>query len=179
MLRRKNRRKGMNVVETALVISVFSTFFFGIFEYCRFLMVIQVAQNAARTGSRYAAVNSTCAPSAVASTQTAIINLTTAQMGGISENITGFQVAVYPVDPVGLALTPPIIRSKTLSTASPPVYPNPFNSSDANNPPWNSTSFGNPIAVTIEGSYVPFTPVLLFMSSSIPIYVTAMTTSEG
>src|SRR4051812_14954879 len=51
------RRRGAAVVETALVLAVFSTLFFGIFEYCRFLYVLHVTHNAARDGARYAVAN--------------------------------------------------------------------------------------------------------------------------
>ena len=44
----RSRRRGMTVVESALVLSVFLLLLFGIFEYRRFLLVLHVTNNAAR-----------------------------------------------------------------------------------------------------------------------------------
>ena len=57
LLRRANRRRGMTLVESTLVLMVFLMLLFGIFEYCRFLMVLHITNNAARDGARYAVVN--------------------------------------------------------------------------------------------------------------------------
>jgi Flp pilus assembly protein TadG len=166
------RRRGMTVVECALVLSVFLLLLFGIFEYCRFLLVLHVTNNSVREGARYASVNVNSAT--VTSTQ--ITNYTTQMMSGVQNNISGYAVAVYAVDPTGLALTPtPIIRA---ASANPPSYPNPFNSSDPNAVPWNSGAFPNRIAVTIQGNYVPILPTFLIMPSSIPISITAMIGAE-
>ena len=53
----RGRRRGMTTVETVLVMLVFAMMMFGIFEYCRFLLVMHVTHNAARDGAHYAAVN--------------------------------------------------------------------------------------------------------------------------
>jgi Flp pilus assembly protein TadG len=170
--RARLRRRGMTVVESALVLSVFLLLLFGIFEYCRFLLVLHVTNNSVREGARYASVNVNSAT--VTSTQ--ITNYTTQMMSGVQNNISGYAVAVYAVDPTGLALTPtPIIRA---ASANPPSYPNPFNSSDPNAVPWNSGAFPNRIAVTIQGNYVPILPTFLIMPSSIPISITAMIGAE-
>ena len=54
---RSGRRTGATTVEVSVVLSVFLLFLFGIFEYCRYLMMIQITTNAARDGARYAVVN--------------------------------------------------------------------------------------------------------------------------
>jgi Flp pilus assembly protein TadG len=173
--RARIRRRGATVVESALVLSVFLLLLFGIFEYCRFLFVLHVTNNAAREGARYASVNATAPTSQSATLQTAIIAYTTQMMSGVQNQISGYQVAVYAVDPTGLTLTPPVIRA---ASANPPTYPNPFNSSDPNAVPWNSAPFPNRIAVTIQGTYYPTTPAFLFMPNSVPIYITAVLGAE-
>jgi Flp pilus assembly protein TadG len=174
----------MTIVETVLVLGVFLLVFLGLFEYCRFLMVLHVANNAARDGARYATVNVNCPSDEIATTQAAIIAFTTYRMGGVDQQITGYQVAVYPVDSGGLALTPPVVRSKSLN---PPTWPDPFNPADANNPPWNSANFTEKIAVQIKGTYRPVTPLSIntgrmsfgLVPDNIPINVIAMMGSEG
>jgi Flp pilus assembly protein TadG len=150
------RRRGATIVETALVMAVFFMLLFGIFEYCRFLMVLHIANNAARDGARYAAVN-------VGTDLTAkqIQDYTTARMGGVDQNLSGFQATVYPCDPSGFALNPPQAIPKS------------------SNPPWNQAAFTERIAVQIQGSYQPITPLLLLLPSSIPITITAVVGSEG
>jgi len=176
--RTRIRRRGVTVVESALVMSVFLMLLFGIFEYCRFLFVLHVTNNAAREGARYASVNVNCSTSQISTMQTAIIAYTTQMMSGAQNNLTGYQVAVYAVDPTGLTLSPPVIRAATASTATPAVYPNPFNSSDPNAVPWNSAPFPNRIAVTIEGTYTPALPSFLLMPTTIPVYITAVLGAE-
>src|SRR5262245_20504797 len=53
----RRTRRGMTLVESALVLSTALLFLFGIFEYCRYLFVRQVAENAVREGARYAVVH--------------------------------------------------------------------------------------------------------------------------
>jgi len=177
------------------VLSVFLLFLFGIFEYCRFLMVLHVANNAARDGARYATVNvskpttfdTTAYTDAAGTVYPSVRDYTTARMGGVDRHITGYQVAVYAVDPVGLALSPPVVRSKSARTATPPVYPDPFNPSDPNRVPWNQATFSERIAVHVRGVYRPVTPLgistgrytISLMPDNIPVNVIAVMGSEG
>jgi Flp pilus assembly protein TadG len=189
MIRRKNQRqnqrRGMTVVESALVLGVFCLLLFGIFEYCRFLYVLHVTHNAARDGARYATVNmdkpvsfeSTDYTDSSGTVFPNIQKYTTARMGGTEKQLTGFQVAVYAVDPVGLTLTPPVIRPKSATAGGP--YPDPFNAGDPNKVAWNLATFTEGIAVTAKGTYKPILPSFLFIPSSVPVSVTAIANSEG
>ncbi len=47
-------RRGAAMVETALVLPIVLLFMFGIFEYGRYFMTMQLLNNAAREGARYA-----------------------------------------------------------------------------------------------------------------------------
>ena len=174
-IRKPGRRRGMTIVESCLVLSIFLMLLFGIFEYCRFIMVMHITNNAARDGARYAAVNvNTTDP---VTTQAAIVQYTKDRMAGVTQNITSLQVAVYPVDSIGLALTPPVLRYKPVDPLV-PIYPDPFNPGSLALS-WNQAAFTERIAVTIQGTYTPMLPTLFFMSSTVPIYVTALTESEG
>ena len=186
--RRANRRRGMTVVESTLVLAVFLMLLFGIFEYCRFLMVLHVTHNAARDGARYAVVNldkPNNFNTVDYGTKPSITAYTTLRMGGQQRQInnvhptyspSGFQIAVYVCDTAGLNQTPPVVRPKT-SNGGPP-YPDPF-VGGANSVSWRSATFTERVAVTIRGTYQPFTPVLLIMPTAIPVYVTAVMGSEG
>jgi Flp pilus assembly protein TadG len=174
---RASRRRGMTIVESALVLSVFMLLLFGIFEYCRFLLVLHVTNNAARDGARYAAVRVNTDAALVTTVQQDILNYTTMRMGSVQHNIVGYQVAVYALDQPGLDQTPAIIRAKPKTPGGP--YPDPFNSSDPNAVPWNSVGFTERVAVTIKGTYKPLLPTFLLMPSSIPINITAMMAGES
>src|SRR5580692_10919305 len=50
------RRTGAHLVELAIVAPIFFLFLFGILEYGRFVMTLQIMTNAAREGARYAVV---------------------------------------------------------------------------------------------------------------------------
>jgi Flp pilus assembly protein TadG len=176
---RAARRRGMTMVESVLVLSVFLLMLFGIFEYCRFLLVLHVTNNAVRDGARYAAVRVNTDSALVSSVQQDILNYTTLRMGHTQNNIQGYQVAVYAVDQAGLDQTPAIIRAKTKSTATPAVYPNPFATNDPNAVPWNSVGFTERVAVTVKGTFKPLLPTFLLMPSSIPINITAMMAGES
>lgn len=184
---RRTRRRGLTVVEATLVMSVFLLLLFGMFEYCRFLLVLHVTNNAAREGARYAVANVSDKPDDFDYNDFTdgsgkrfdnIQKYTTARMGGIqTRNIGGYRVACYAVDPAGLALDPPVVlpKAKTGATAT----PDPFNNTDPNRVPWRSAPFPQKIAVTIDGTYRPILPTFLMMPSTISVRTTALMGSEG
>jgi Flp pilus assembly protein TadG len=187
-LHRPTRRRGVTVVESAAVMSVFLLLLFGMFEYCRFLMVLHVTNNAAREGARYAVVNVDKPTDfdyvdftdASGRRFDNIQKYTTARMGGIhTRNIEGFRVACYAIDPAGLSQNPPVVRPKAKPTASAGTYPNPFDNVDANRVPWNAAVFTEKIAVTVDGTYRPILPTFLFMPNTISVKTTALAGSEG
>jgi len=61
---RKQHRRGALTVEMALVLPICFLFMFGLFDFCRLLMVRQVVTNAARAGARYATVSTSSATTA-------------------------------------------------------------------------------------------------------------------
>jgi Flp pilus assembly protein TadG len=184
---RKRQRRGMTAVEGALVMSVFLLLLFGMFEYCRFLLVLHVTNNAARDGARYAVVNldkpgtfnKTNYTDSAGKVYLSVEQYTTNRMANIQKNLNGYRVAVYAVDQTGLTQTPPVIRPKAKDGTPVGTYPDMWAASDPNAVPWNSAAFTEKVAVTIDGTYRPFLPSLLFMPKTIPITCTAMMGSEG
>jgi Flp pilus assembly protein TadG len=158
----------MTIVEATLVLGVFLLLLMGIFEYCRFLLVLHVTTNAARDGARYASVNTNKPTNfdtvdytdASGNVYPSIAKYTTTRMGTVDANVPGFAVSVFACDMTALNQTPPVIQAKTGTT-------------------WNQVQFGQKIAVNVTGTYKPITPVFLMMPSSIPINVTAVMNSEG
>jgi Flp pilus assembly protein TadG len=183
---RPTRRRGSTLVESALVIAVFLLVLFGIFEYCRFLMVLHVTNNAARDGARFAAVNVNCPSSQIATKKTEIEAYTKARMGGIDRQINGCQIAVYSCDSSGFASSPPKVVAKSNPSGT---TVDPFVASSGSNQlaDWNAASFTERIAVTVKGTYRPIIPLnldigrlkLSIIPDNIPVNVTAVMGSEG
>lgn len=162
------RRSGATAVEAGIVLSVFLLFLFGIFEYCRYLMTVEITTNAARDGARYAAVN-VAKPSNFdtvdytdgATTYRHIKAHVNLQMAGIQGAIDDYTVAVFACDSDKLALAVPRVEPKSPAVA------------------WNSAQFGERIAVKITGKYKTILPQFLMMGAEIDINVAVTMSSEG
>lgn len=166
--RRSPRRSGATLPETALVLSGFLLFLMGVFEYSRFLMILHVTNNAARSGARYASVNvdkPSTFDTVPASGQLSIHDFVRGEMGGVDTIIDGFAIAVFPCDNAQLFADPPVIAPK------------------AGSPAWNDASFTERIAVRITGNYRPILPGFVFFytggASAVPLTVAATASSEG
>jgi Flp pilus assembly protein TadG len=82
-------RRGVVVVETAVIIGLVLTVVLGIFEYARLLMDWSLLNNAAREGCRYALVNNTSA-GLTSSVQSIVTNY----MTGETSSFSNFTVSV-------------------------------------------------------------------------------------
>lgn len=184
------RRGGMTLVETAMILSIFLMFLFGVYEYCRYLFLLQVTTNAAREGCRLAVCNlsNTAWTGTVISTDTtypssrpvfAVANATqevTGKLAGVDRMIrmrgTNIPIIqVYPVDSSALHADPPVFRPKTQpdSTASPPIT----------TAAWNQCRFPEKLAVRVTGLYDPILPNFLFMGGIGQIEIVVVMGSEG
>jgi Flp pilus assembly protein TadG len=169
------QRRGATVVEFSIVCVILFLFLFGIFEYCRYLFILDITTNAARDAARYAAVhtNGPTMPGDPSSITTSnLTNLVTTGtigtltvgpgMAGMQGNLSSYNVQIFAADPNGLAQKPPV------------VIPN-----QSNGGAWNTAAYEQPIAVVVTGNYQPFLPTLLFLPASIPVQVTVMVSSEA
>lgn len=147
---KRQARRGLTVVETSVVLSLVFLFMFGIFEYGRFVMVRELTENAVREGARYAIVNTANLPSSGPSDQY-VKNQVDLSMVGLQGQVTGYAVTVWAADASGN-----------------PTVGN-----------WYDGIFGQGIGVQVTGSYIPVTPSMLMMPSSIPINVRSVMSSEA
>jgi Flp pilus assembly protein TadG len=81
-------------VEFVLVVSIALVFLFGMFEYGRFVFMLQVVNNAAREGARFAVVHT-----GDGTTKQQVIDEVTARMASRQSELAGFTVDVLNVDP--------------------------------------------------------------------------------
>jgi Flp pilus assembly protein TadG len=98
--RRALRRTAAALVETAAVVSVFCMLLFGVVEFCRFIFMRQLIDNAAREGARYAICHSY---DATADTDTQ--NVVRAKMGGMDQKVRNFTINLYHADSSGNRVT--------------------------------------------------------------------------
>jgi len=169
--RRIQRRRGAVIVESAFVLIIFLMVIFGIFEYCRYLFVMHVMQNAVRDAARYAVVNvdkpsdfdtndyTYTDASGLPKTLSSIREYTNYLMAGVEKNLSGYTVTVFPCNPTNLNQTLPVAVSK--GTA------------------WNNAAFTEKIAVRITGTYSPLLPSLIRMPASFTVTATSICGSEG
>ena len=158
-------RRGATAVEMALVLGVVFLLLFGILEYSRYLMMLQLVDNACREGSRAAAVstntNTTANIQAIVQTYLANNGASLTGPGGVPFN-PATHIQVFKCDP----------NNGTPLDAS--NNPTTWGLAD-----FTKTSFGQGIAVKIDGTYKPITSNLLFMGSTLPLKGTSIVLSEA
>jgi Flp pilus assembly protein TadG len=149
--RRASRRDGSTIVQAAIVLPVVMMFLFGILEYSRYVMLLQIMTNAAREGCRYAVmhtdpveINSVTYGSATSNVTTIITNM----LGG--QTLSSQSISIYASDALG-----------------------------NNTGTWENASAGTWITVKITGNFVSILPKFLGMSSTIPITAESVMRSEG
>ena len=111
--RTRRARRGATIVESALVLALLLLFLFGIFEYCRYLLVTQLLSNAARDGVRYAATNIDKSANFVTTAESGLQSITSyviQESKGANNWVSGFTVTVFPCDNAQIMQTPtPVI----------------------------------------------------------------------
>jgi Flp pilus assembly protein TadG len=105
---RSTRRTAAALVETAAVVSVFMMVMFGVLEYCRFIFMRQIIDNAAREGARFAVVN-TNDPTLDADTTAVIMT----KMNNQDKQLQNFTITLGAADSNGNYYTP----NQSMSTA--------------------------------------------------------------
>jgi Flp pilus assembly protein TadG len=161
ILNAKQRRRAAHAVEFAVVCPVVLLLLFGILEYCRYLMTLQVSDNAVREGARYA----------LARTDTFQTNLTTAgiqtyvttYMNSAGMQLSNPQILVYKSDKYGqpLDINDNVVSSPSLAAT------------------FDQTMFGDYICVQITGTYQPVLPSFMSLAPNITVTSTAVMCSEG
>jgi Flp pilus assembly protein TadG len=150
-IRGKSKRRAASLVEFAFVVPVLLMFLMGVFEYGRFLFTLQLVNNAAREGARYAAVNITT--DTTSGVQTYVDNYLAGQ--GATQYVgytASSNISVYMADPT---------TGQNTGTS------------------WQSAGWGNGIGVTVSGTYQPVVPGLLKLAGSMTLTGTCVVTVEA
>ncbi|CAN5561862.1 hypothetical protein BH11PLA2_BH11PLA2_04640 [soil metagenome] len=179
-----SRRGGATTVEASVVISVFLLFLFGLFEYCRFLFFLHVSTNAARDGARYAVVNvdkpvnfDFNATTVGGTTYKSINTYVDDRIASNGKMLTGYKIEVFPCNSAQLTVAVPIVSRKP--AASYPNLPRNPQAGYTSELAWNAASFGERIAVRINGIYTPVLPNFLLMKTTYDMNIIVTAGSEG
>jgi hypothetical protein len=194
------RRTAAHLVELAFVLPVFLFFVFGILEYGRYVMTLQIMTNAAREGARFAVVTTNDASSnPTQDVQDYVFNYMAAQNVQLSSPTGGsfdahVNIMVYTADPTNLQ--PVYVNGASGGTlicqACTPVdtsgndilWSNVDYDAKGNPEPWLKAPYTNAginqtISVVIAGTYTPALPTFLFMGNTIPVSAQAIMYSEA
>lgn len=96
-LHTRPKRRGTTVVEFAFIAIVFFMFLFGVVEYVRLTMMVQLLNNAAREGARTAVVSQSTMTTAQ------IQSVVTNALAGQSSQLQSITVQVYQINPATMA----------------------------------------------------------------------------
>ena len=145
-------RRGSTLVQTAIVLPMVLLLLFGILEYSRYVMLLQVMNNAAREGCRYAVmhtdavvINGVTYGNNTSDVTTLVSNCLAGQA------LSGQTVSVYGSDALGVS----------------------------NGTAWQNTTSGNWITVRITGNFVSILPSFLHLASAVPITAESVMRSES
>jgi Flp pilus assembly protein TadG len=150
--RREDSRRGTALVQTAITLPMMLLFLWGIFEYSRYVMMLQVLNNAAREGCRYAVMHTdqvVIDGVTYGNADTDVTNLVTNCLGGLS--LTSQAISVYGSDAQG----------------------------NSNGVTWQNTQAGQSITVKITGSIKTLLPTFLHMPSQFSITAESVMRSEA
>jgi Flp pilus assembly protein TadG len=89
----RRTRTAAALVETAAIASIFMMLLFGVLEYCRFIFMRQIIDNAAREGARFAVVNTNDA-NLTADVQAIVLG----KMNNLDKQTQNFTIQLYAAD---------------------------------------------------------------------------------
>jgi Flp pilus assembly protein TadG len=147
-------RRGVAVVETAVVLVVAFLLTFAIYDYGRYFMLSQLVNNAAREGARQAVVNTNTQNTAMIQ-NTVVQYLAGQTLTDSSGNaFNAADVVVTQVNPAtGLPASP-----------------------DSN---WYDAAFGSTIMVQVNAKFTSLFPTFGFLPKTVNLQGTAVMSSEG
>jgi Flp pilus assembly protein TadG len=135
------RRRGAVLMEAALVLPFCLMFILGLFEYARYVMFLQILNNAAREGARYAVMH----------VNAVTIDGTT--YGNATSDVT--------------TIVSQVLAGQQLTSQTTQVY---LSDSLGNNTgTWQNAQTGESVSVQITGNYKLVTPSLLYAGSTFPV----------
>lgn len=161
ILSNQQKRRGAQAVEFAVICPVLLMLLLGVFEFCRYMMVRQLTENAVREGSRYAVARTDTFQTNVDAT--IIRAWVTSYLSQAGINLNNINIDVYKANQAGQALdiNGNVVANKTLAAT------------------FDQTKFGEYICVSLTGDYNPVLPSFLNLAPTLTVTATAIMCSEG
>ncbi len=150
--RRGAVRRGSTLVQTAIVLPMVLLFLFGILEYSRYVMLLQIMNNVAREGCRYAVMH----------TNSVVINGVT--YGSNTSDVTTL---------IDNCLAGQALSGQTISIYGSDALGNSTGTA------WQDTQSGEWITVKITGNFVSILPGFLHLANAVPITAESVMRSES
>jgi Flp pilus assembly protein TadG len=157
----KLNRRAAAAVEFAFVAPIVFLLLFGILEWCRYVMIRNVTENAVREGARFALARTDSLQTNI--TTADIVSKVTTYIKASGSSLTNLQVSVYKTNVFGQPMD--AYDNVVSSTSSAGTF--------------DQTSFGDYICVTVTGTYQPVLPSFLHMSGLTQVTATCVMCSEG
>jgi Flp pilus assembly protein TadG len=148
---RRRRRRGITLVETALVLMPLMMLILGIMEYGRYLMTVQLFQHAAREGCRYAV------------THLQPVYLSSTTYGNANTDVTNKINSV--------------LAGQTLMSQNTQIYASDALGNSLGT--WTNAQPGQSVCVKITGNYKVLVMTLIRLPSTLPISATAVMDVES
>jgi Flp pilus assembly protein TadG len=146
-----HRRRGATAVEAALVLPMVVMVLFGIMEYGRYVMTLQMMTNAAREGAHYAL------------THTQPVTIAGTTYGNATSDVTNI---------INKALV-----GQSLVSQSVQIYAS--DSLGNNIGLWTDTQIGQCVCVRITGNYRVLIASMLYLPANIPVVAQCVMRSES
>ena len=145
------RRRGAVAVEAALVLPMVVIFLFGILEYGRYVMTLQMMTNAAREGAHYALTHTQPVTIAGTTYGNATSDVTTIINKGLAgQSLASQSVQIYCSDSIG-----------------------------TNIGLWTDTQVGQCVCVRITGNYQMLMANMFYLPANIPVVAQSVMRSES
>jgi hypothetical protein len=192
-VRKAPPRSGAAAVEFAIVALIFFMFFFAIFEYARYIFFQNLLNTAAREAARFAVVSSATGTSSTTYNGSVV---STAQMTSVVQQYADSFLAGmghnnlvgYPASPAPL----PAISTGYFNNFIQVYYLQQTTTPSTVNAQWYNAPAGNLIGVSFATptpngtntgytplNYLPVTPALIFLPSTMPITGTCLMFCEA
>ncbi len=147
---RQRRRRGAIIVEMAFILPFFLLFLLGIMDYSRYVMLLQLVNNAAREGARYAVTHTsavTISGTTYGNADSDVTNKINNMLAG--QALSGQSISIYESDQLG----------NNIGT-------------------WQNAQWGNWITVKITGNFNSVLPNFLHFGGALPVTAEACMRAE-
>jgi Flp pilus assembly protein TadG len=161
LLKNQAKRTGATAVEFAFMAPFVFLILFGILEYCRYIMVRNVTENAVREGARYALARTDTLQTGI--NQAGIETYIKDYINRSGSSVTGIVINVYRCNVYGQPTNSLNVVQATSTGAA----------------AFDQTRFADYICIELTGAFRPVLPNFLLMNNITAVAASCVMCSEG